>query len=184
MKHHITKLSHDSGLHGSYLAGCVAIVCLLGAIALMAALNFIGLQGLVWFIVLAGLMVFAFAAFAPNNLLISAGLGGVFAFLMDRDKTQGLATGPYWLYRVVLVISFGFVFAGITLATWSFQKQPIAFVAIFTCVIAFLMWEQITGKKSKWGNIIVVGYLTLTIVVALLTTLDGPFAGVSNQPTT
>lgn len=144
----------------AYILGKFALV------GIMWLFNIVGLKGINLFLGLAELLIFAFLAFAPKNLIGSGVIGGIVAALMDRDKTQGIATGPYWLYRIVLVVGFGSMFAAFYLSTWSFQASPESFWAIFGAVLILLMAEQVTRKSSVWGMRFITAYALFTIALA------------------
>lgn len=139
-------------------------------ITVMWLLNIAGARALNIPIGIVSTLVILFFGFLPRNVGWAGAAGGIIAFLMDRDKTQGIATGPVWLYRIVVGVSFAFLLCALLLMFWNFQPSPGAFWIVFVGSILLAMLASIQ-KGNNGPKQVVSGLIVIFMAIAMGSTI-------------
>jgi hypothetical protein len=156
-----------------------AITFAFSFIALMSFFNKIGHQGWNLPITIIGYMFIWWFGLRPTHMAYSMTGGGIFAALFDRDKSQGVGSGPRVLFKVVQRVSYTFLLIGFSLFTWNFSGNIGAF---WVTMIGIIILTQ-TGSVDRWHTKIIMAYVTICIIVSLWSTL-GTYSGRSFDPAT
>jgi hypothetical protein len=131
---------------------------------------------------LVGTFLIFFYGLRPTNVLGAGGISGLFAQLMDRDGSQGVAAGPALLYRAVLWIGFSYFMLGITLTTWSMQESPGMFWLAYLSIIGLALVSQLMQWKGRWAPLIAGAYLLGCLGFAVWeTTLSNNFEAATGE---
>lgn len=117
------------------LIGEVAIITLMWGINIVPFIS----KGFNVPIGIVSTLILLYIGFRPQNVLWAAGAGGLVAFLTDRDKSQGIATGPVWLYRIVLAMSYSFLLFAFVLMVMPFKASPGAFWVLYVGAFVLLL---------------------------------------------
>lgn len=113
-----------------------------------------------------GTIAIFFWGLRPTHILAFGGIGGLMEKLRDKDTSQGVAIGPYWLYRAVLWFGFGFFMIGITLTTWSFHEAPGAFWIGYGSLLGLVIVFQLLRWNGTWAPYIALIYLLGCLAVS------------------
>lgn len=108
---------------------------------------------------LVGTFLIFFYGLRPTNVVGAGGISGLYAYLMDRDGSQGVATGPSVLYRATLWVGFSYFMLGITLTTWPMHEAPVMFWLAYLSIIGLAMVSQLMQWKGRWAPLIAGAYL-------------------------
>lgn len=151
----------------------------------MVELNTSGNQG--WNIPIAIIGGIAIAAILLRpTFLVQSSIGGfIYAFFSDKDKSQGVVTGPASLGKFAFVLLYSFVLIAFTLATWSFARFHegawIVVVGVFLLIGAGYIFKGLEfGKVTPY---IACGWVAICVLAALYMSL-GTYAGRNFDPDT
>ena len=165
-------LSLDGALWKSILIAISVIIA-------MALFNTYELRGVNIFLTFLGYAFIWWFGLRPTHMAYSGVGGGIFATLFDRDKSQGVGSGPKLLFGVVKDVSYIFLLVGFSLFTWDFSGHIWAFWVVLAGV---MILTQTSAGMNGWKNRIIIGYTLLCVVVSLWSTF-GAYSGRSFDPT-
>ncbi len=160
------------------------LIALVIVTLVMWILNVFGLMGINLIPFFLGAIGIVAVSTSLGAVTAATTLGGVAAFLNDRDISQGMAGGISMLGRVIWGLLLGwFIIAGF-LATWSFSNSPGAFfnvaAASLTAMVLLQFYRITTGKWLVGGVLIYcagVAFLALAstspTLVRVGTVIDG-----------
>lgn len=158
-----------------------SILIAVSVIIVMTLFNTYELRGINIFLTFLGYAFIWWFGLRPTHMAYSAGGGGIFAALFDRDKSQGVGSGPKVLFGVVKDVSYTFLLVGFSLFTWDFSGHVWAFWVVLAGVIILIQTGN--DRLDAWRNRIIIGYTLLCIVASLWTTF-GAYSGRAFDPET
>lgn len=153
-------------LGAAYLAVWAVIIVEQLVITSMWGFNIGGVRGVNIPIGIICSLVILFIGFRPTNIAWSGGLGGLVALLMDRDKTQGVATGPVWLFKIVVALTYSFLLAAFVLMVVDFSAAPGAFWVLYVGAFVLLLTRLVipaTGTTRMLLQIIPLIFMFMAV---------------------
>lgn len=163
-------------LHGAVWK---SILIAFSLIVVMTLLNWGDHRGWNLALTIIGYVFIWWFGLRPTHLAYSTG-GGIFATFIHRDASQGVASGPRALFRLVQQVSYTFLLIGFSLFTWNFSGNIGAF---WVTMIGAIILTQTGTLSGGWRAKIITGYVAICIAAAIWTTF-GTYSGRSFDPAT
>lgn len=149
------------------------VLILLADITLMWVLNFTDNRAWNIPLTLIGYLGIYWVGLRPTFLFYSAPVGGLLAALFDRDKSQGIGSGPGYLFEIVRMLSYCFLLLAYVLITIPFWWAPLVFWVLLFGVIILLQTGDALGG---WRVRIITAWVLICTVFGLWA-LTGIYAG-------